>query len=122
MKSRIEALDGPALLAAIREALATCADGLDVSAVQPDTALAALVFDSLMALNFIASLEAVLGVADLPFEQWLDEHSERTDVLTVGSLIEWLRRLPELRSAAADPGAADAEVARSPRCGAPEEG
>jgi hypothetical protein len=49
-----------------------------------------------MAVNFIASLEALLGVSDLPFERWLAEHSERTDALTIGSLLDWLRSLPEL--------------------------
>jgi acyl carrier protein len=90
---RIDVRDAGSLLEATREALGACSDGLDTSAVQPDTPLAAVVFDSLMALNFIASLEVRLGVTDLPFEQWLAEHSERTDALTVGSLIEWLRSL-----------------------------
>ncbi len=96
MTARPEALDANALLEATREALAASSDGLDAAAVQPETPLAALVFDSLMALNFIASLEAVLGVRDLPFEQWLAEHSERADALTIGSLVDWLRSLPEL--------------------------
>ncbi len=91
---RIDVSDARSLLEATREALRTCSDGLDTSAVQPDTPLAAVVFDSLMALNFIASLEVRLGVTDLPFEQWLAEHSERTDALTIGSLIVWLRSLP----------------------------
>jgi hypothetical protein len=97
--SRTERLDPRPLLDATRQALAGAWDGLDVSAVQPETPLAALLFDSLMALNFIASLEASLGVRDLPFERWLAEHSERTDALTIGSLIEWLGSLPEVRNA-----------------------
>jgi acyl carrier protein len=99
--SRTKLLDERSLLDATRVALATCSDDLDASAVQPDTPLAALVFDSLMALKFIATLEADLGVRDLPFERWLAEHSERADVLTIGSLIEWLRSLPELATGAA---------------------
>jgi len=93
---RPQPLDVPALLGATRQALATVSEGLDVSAVQPETPLAALVFDSLMAMNFIATLESVLGVNDLPFEQWLAQHSERTNALTIGSLIDWLRALPEI--------------------------
>lgn len=81
------------LLEATRQALARVSEGLDASAVQPETPLAALVFDSLMAVNFIATLEADLGVADLPFERWLAEHSERVDALTIGSLVEWLRSM-----------------------------
>jgi hypothetical protein len=54
-----------------------------------------------MALNFIATLEAVLGVSDLPFERWLAEHSESADALTVGSLVDWLRDLPEVADLAA---------------------
>lgn len=98
-------LDAPALLDATRRALAACADGLDVSAVELDTPLAALLFDSLMAVNFIAALEANLGLAGVPFEQWLAEHAERSDALTVGSLIEWLRSL--LRAWAVASGAAE---------------
>lgn len=64
--------------------------------MQPETPLAALFFDSLMAVNFIATLETTLGVGDLPFERWLEEHSERTDALTIGSLVDWLRSLPEM--------------------------
>lgn len=92
--------DARALLEAARRALATASDGLDASAVELETPLAALVFDSLAALNFISSLEAGLGVRDLPFERWLAEHSERADALTVGSLVDWLHSLPELRGAA----------------------
>jgi hypothetical protein len=93
---------GPrALLDVTRRALAACSDGLDTSAVQPETPLAALLFDSLMALNFIATLEALLGARDLPFELWLAEHSERVDALTIGSLIDWLGSLPQLASCAA---------------------
>ncbi len=88
--------DPHTLLEATRRALAASTEGLDASAVAPETPLAALVFDSLMALNFIASLEVALGVRDLPFERWLAEHSERTDTLTIGSLIDWLRSLPEI--------------------------
>ncbi len=91
-------VDSAALLEVTRDALAAVSHGLDASAVQPETPLAALVFDSLMALNFIATLEAVLGVRDLPFEQWLARHSERTDALTIGSLVEWLVSLPEIRA------------------------
>jgi hypothetical protein len=39
-------------------------------------------------------------VVDLPFERWLEEHSERADALTVGSLVEWLRSFPEVGAAA----------------------
>jgi acyl carrier protein len=89
-------LDPATLLDMTRQALAASWEGLDVSAVQPETPLAALLFDSLMAVSFIATLEAALGVGDLPFERWLSEHSERADVLTIGSLVEWLRSLPEV--------------------------
>lgn len=91
MTSHGESGDTRAFLEATREALRACSIGLDTSAVQPDTPLAALIFDSLMAVKFIATLEASLGLRDLPFEQWLAEHSERADMLTIGSLIEWLR-------------------------------
>lgn len=100
MTSRMTPLDARNLLEATRQALASCSDGLDVSAVEPDTPLAAVLLDSLMAVKFIAALEANLGVSDLPFEQWLAEHSERTDALTIGSLIEWLRSSPEMRTGA----------------------
>ncbi len=100
MTARIEPLDGPRLLGLARQALGACSDGLDTSAVQPETPLAAVIFDSLMAVKFIATLEAALGGTDLPFERWLDEHSERTDALTIGSLLEWLRSLPEVAAAA----------------------
>lgn len=93
MTTRIENLDARALLEATRRALAAVSDELDASAVQPETPLAALVFDSLMAVNFIATLEDALGATDLPFERWLAENSERTDALTVGSLIDWLRSI-----------------------------
>jgi len=96
--TRIEPLDPRTLLKATRQALAACSDGLDTSAVQPETPLAAVIFDSLMAVKFIAALEANLGLTDVPFEQWLAEHSERSDALTVGSLIEWLGTLPEARA------------------------
>jgi hypothetical protein len=73
--------------------------------VQPDTPLAAVIFDSLMAVKFIATLEANLGLSDLPFEQWFAEHSERAEALTIGALVEWLRSLPRIAgSAAADAG------------------
>jgi len=84
------------LLETARQALAACSPGLDVSAVQPDTPLAALFFDSLMAVNFIAHLEALLHVSELPFELWLRQHSERTDTLTIGALVDWLQTLPEV--------------------------
>lgn len=106
-----ERADAATLLDVTRQALAAAWDGLDVSAVQPETPLAALLFDSLMAVNFIATLEASLGVGDLPFERWLSEHSERADVLTVGSLVEWLRSLPQVDGAAiAAPGRAAARA------------
>ena len=108
MTSRTEPLDPRTLLDETRRALAACSDGLDVSAVQLETPLAALLFDSLMAVRFVATLEASLGLTDVPFEQWLAEHSERSDALTVGSLIAWLSALPEL--GAARDGTADAKV------------
>jgi acyl carrier protein len=111
----MQPLDARTLLEVTRRALATCSDGLDTAAVQPETALAALVFDSLMALNFIAALEADLGVRDLPFEQWFGEHSERIEALTIGSLIDWLRCLPQVSTAAAGLPAGTAG-------GAPEDG
>ncbi len=101
MKTWNDPPDSPALLDATRRALASCSEGLDTAAVQPETPLAAVLFDSLMVLNFIATLEAILGVADLPFERWLAEHSERTDGLTIGSLLVWLRSLPQIGAAAA---------------------
>jgi hypothetical protein len=99
--SRTEPLDPRTLLDVTRRALAACSDGLDASAVQPETPLAALLFDSLQAVKFIATLEAILGAADLPFERWLAEHSERAEALTVGSLVDWLGSLPEMASWAA---------------------
>ncbi len=98
----------PALLDAIREALASSVEGLDVSAVGRDTPLGALIFDSLMANTFIAHLEAILDVPELPFEGWLLAHSERVDALTVGLLADWLASLPEVRGRGggdADPAA-----------------
>ncbi len=103
------------LLEATRQALAESSDGLDASAVQPETPLAALFFDSLMAVNFIARLEAVLGVSNLPFEQWLGQHSERTDALTICSLIEWLQSLPELRTGTADARSEGSETSSGSR-------
>lgn len=106
MTSSTEHQESRAILEATRRALARCSEGLDPSGVQVDTPLAALVFDSLMAMNFIATLEATLGVSDLPFERWLEEHSERTDALTIGSLIDWLRSLPQIDPhRVTDPGA-----------------
>jgi hypothetical protein len=93
-------LDASYLLKATRRALASCSDGLDVSAVEPSTPLAAVLLDSLTAVKFIATMEANLGVVELPFERWLAEHSERTDALTIGSLIEWLRSSPEVNGGA----------------------
>ena len=105
MTTRLEPLDARTLLEATRQALAIVSDGLDTSAVQPETPLAALLFDSLMAVKFIATLEANLGLSDLPFEQWFAEHSERAEALTIGALVEWLRSLPRIAgSAAADAG------------------
>ncbi len=98
MTTRIERLDARHLLEATRQALATVSDGLDASAVQRETPLAALVFDSLMAVKFIATLESLLGVNELPFEQWLAQHSERTDALTIGSLVDWLGSTSQIRA------------------------
>jgi acyl carrier protein len=103
--ARIESHDARTLLDATRQALAKVSDGLDPAAVLPETPLAALVFDSLMAVNFIATLESVLDVNDLPFERWLAEHSERTDALTIGSLVEWLGSVVEIA-----PGAPEHEA------------
>lgn len=89
-------IDPQAVLAATVRALAASAEGVDSSAIRPDTPLAALMFDSLNALKFISTLETFLGVRDLPFEQWLAEHSERAEALTVGTLVDWLRSLPEI--------------------------
>jgi len=114
MTTRSEPLDAPALLEATRQALAKVSDGLDTSAVQPETPLAALVFDSLMAVNFISTLEAILGMHDLAFERWLAEHSERTDALTVGSLIDWLGSVPGI-------GPREAESVHSEPSGGPSE-
>ncbi len=94
------------LLDVVRRALADVTDGLDGSVVDAETPLAALLFDSLTAVKFIATLEASLGTDELPFERWLAEHSERTDALTVGSLVDWLRSLPQLGPDAAAGGAA----------------
>jgi acyl carrier protein len=99
MTSRPERLP-EILLDHVRQALAACAPGLDVSAVRSDTPLGALFFDSLMAVSFIARLEAMLSVSELPFESWLREHSERTDFLTVGGLVDWLSSLDPVRAAA----------------------
>lgn len=102
MTARVDHPDGQALLQATRHALAGCCEGLDPHAVEPETPLAALLFDSLTAVKFIANLEAVLGVADLPFERWLAEHSERTEELTIRSLVDWLRATPQLARATTD--------------------
>jgi hypothetical protein len=102
--TRIDPLDTQALLETTRQAIAASTEGIDVSAVRSDTPLAAVLFDSLMALRFIATLEAELGLSDLPFEQWLAEHSERADALTIGSLVEWLVQLPQVRLAGAAEG------------------
>ncbi len=102
MTFRTEPLDRRTLLDVARQALAACSDGLDASAVQLETPLAALLFDSLMAVKFVATLEAILGASDLPFERWLAEHSERADALTVGSLIDWLLPLAAPASRAAE--------------------
>lgn len=96
MTTKDEPIDGRHLLAATRRALATVCDGLDATAVQPETALAALLFDSLMVVKFIATLESALGVGELPFERWLAQHSERMDALTIGSLIAWLETEAEI--------------------------
>ncbi len=101
MTARVEPHDARTLLEATRRALVRVSDGLDPSVVLPDTPLAALVFDSLTAANFIATLESDLGVDDLPFERWLAEHSERSDALTIGSLVEWLQSVPDLALRAA---------------------
>ena len=97
MTTRLEPLDARTLLEATRQALAIVSEGLDTSAVQPETPLAALLFDSLMAVKFIATLESVLGLGELPFEQWLAQHSERADALTIGSLIAWLESVSAIR-------------------------
>jgi hypothetical protein len=114
--TRTQPLDPRTLLETARRALAACSEGLDASAVQPETPLAALLFDSLMAQNFIAALEASLDARDLPFERWLVEHSERADALTIGSLIDWLRSLPEMAAGAA------VDLRTGARVGPPEEG
>ncbi len=100
MTTQNQPADARTLLETARRAIATVSDGLDVSAVEPETPLAALLFDSLTAAKFIATLEAELGVSDLPFERWLAEHSERTDALTIGSLVEWLRSMPQIPATA----------------------
>jgi hypothetical protein len=112
MKHR-ERLDDGSLPEATRRALAACSDGLDASAVRLDTPLATLVFDSLTAVKFIATLEAQLGLADLPFERWLAEHSEMTDALTIGSLVAWLGSLPQVAASARPEGPGDAGPGRS---------
>jgi hypothetical protein len=96
MTSEIRSYDARTLLGATREALTGSVQGLDGTAIAPETPLATLLFDSLVAVNFIATLEAILQVEDLPFERWLAEHSERADALTIGSLVDWLRTLPQL--------------------------
>jgi hypothetical protein len=98
MASPIESLPPRTLLEATRQALASCSVGLDATAMHPGTPLASVIFDSLMAVKFIATLEADLGVSDLPFEQWLAEFSESSEALTIGSLIDWLRSLPGIAS------------------------
>ncbi len=94
MTPAFEGRSPAALLDAIREALASSLEGLDASAVGRDTPLGALIFDSLMATSFVATLEVILGVQDLPFEAWLLAHSERVEALTVGLLADWLAALP----------------------------
>ena len=84
----------PRVIEAVRKALAAASPRLDVAAVALDTPLATLFFDSLTAVTFIARLEEQLGVCDLPFERWLREHSECTDLLTVASLVSWLASIP----------------------------
>jgi hypothetical protein len=107
-------LDSRALLDVTRRALAACSEGLDASAVEFETPLAAVIFDSLAAVKFIATLEGDLGVNDLPFERWLAQHSERSDALTVGALVEWLR--------SAIGGGADPERGAGPARGAARDG
>ncbi len=86
------------LLAAARRALAGASPGVDVAAVTLDTPLGALFFDSFVAVSFIGRLEIDLGVSELPFELWLREHSESTDLLTVRSLVEWLASQQAVRA------------------------
>ncbi len=85
------------LLQAIKRALEGACPTLETGAVGVETPLAALFFDSLTAVTFIARLEEQLGVRDLPFEGWLREHSEATDLLTIGSLVTWLGGVPALQ-------------------------
>lgn len=110
MTTHVRFLDARDILATTIRALAASAEGIDSSAVRGDTPLAALMFDSLNALKFIATLETYLGVRDLPFEQWLAEHSERVDALTVASLVEWLESLPDVRARQAAPGRSEPEA------------
>jgi hypothetical protein len=83
------------LLEAVRKALAATSPSIDVAAVELQTPLAALFFDSIRALAFISRLEADLGLGELPFEEWLQSHAERTDHLTIGALIDWLESLAD---------------------------
>ncbi len=90
-----EAVRRTELLEAARRALAASSPSVDCSAVDLSTPLAAFLFDSLVAASFIAQLEAALGLGELPFEDWLREHSERADFMTVGALVDWLATFRE---------------------------
>jgi hypothetical protein len=87
-----------ALLSTVRQAIAASSPGLDAAELCEDTPLAALFFDSMLAVTFVATLECSLQSSSaLPFEEWLREHAERTDALTVGALVDWLHSLPDPR-------------------------
>lgn len=56
-------------------------------AVEPDTSLAALGFDSLSMLELAVALEQRLGIKEFPMQRWADAESTRTaNRFTVGSL------------------------------------
>ena len=81
------------LLDAVRKAIVATSPSVDAAAVEASTPLAALFFDSIRALTFISRLEDDLDLGELPFEDWLQSHAERTNHLTIGALIEWLESL-----------------------------
>lgn len=86
--------DRARLLEAVRRAVLAVAPERP-GAIDAGTRLGAFLADSLTAVAFAARLEAELGAGEVPFEQWLLEHAERSDRLTAGSLVDWrLARLP----------------------------
>jgi acyl carrier protein len=86
------------LLEAVRRAILAIV-ATDPGLIDAGTPLSKLLADSLSAVAFAARLESELGVGEVPFELWVQEHAESTDRLTVGALVDWLAGLPAFREA-----------------------